>query len=330
MKYRNFITLATLLALIITITFAPPTSKAYSPTSLRKCWVNEKVVFEIEFVSEKKIHVIKTVQREYYERTIPIIPLINKFPLNVSKQVYSEEFYVVADENGTFTIKHIISPCLYVKEYPNEIVPKIIPVISSKTSFKATIEVKDIPYPIEIVSSLITSPPLVIYPLESIMPLGFGGSKYGSSAYVQTSEFKMETSYSSSALFPEAPRLFIITITPYEENVTKESSGNMWEPYFPKQESVLTSIFKEGNYTYLKVSITLPHGGFKIDWGELIRENNVFKINVDLYEWQGPAIQIIMFKEKSYNLGCLKPGNYTIKLFFNNMLFRKISFQVQD
>ena len=319
MKYRNLITLATLLALIITISFAPLISKAYSPTSLRKCWVNEKVVFKIEFVSEKKIHVIKTVQREYYKRIIPIIPLINKFPLNVSKQVYSEEFYVVADENGTFTIKHIISPCLYVKEYPNEIVPRIIPVISSK-----------IPYPIEIVSSLITSPPLVIYPLESIMPLGFGGSKYGSSAYVQTSEFKMETSYSSSALFPEAPRLFIITITPYEENVTKESSGNMWEPYFPKQESVLTSIFKEGNYTYLKVSITLPHGGFKIDWGELIRENNVFKINVDLYEWQGPAIQIIMFKEKSYNLGCLKPGNYTIKLFFNNMLFRKISFQVQD
>ena len=30
MKYRNFITLATLLALIITITFAPLTSKAVS------------------------------------------------------------------------------------------------------------------------------------------------------------------------------------------------------------------------------------------------------------------------------------------------------------
>ena len=256
--------------------------------------------------------------------------MINEFPLNVSKQVYSEEFYVVADENGTFTLKHIISPCLYVKEHPNEIVLKVIPVISSKTSFKATVEVKDISYPIKMASSLITSPPLVIYPLESIMPLGFGGGKYSSSAYVQTSELKMERSFSSSALFPEAPRLFIITISPYKGNVAKESSGNMWKPYFPKQESILTSIFKEGNYTYLKISITLPHGGFKIDWGELIRENNVFKINDDLYEWQGPAIRIIMFKEKSYNLRCLEPGNYTIKLFFNNVLFRKISFQVQD
>ncbi len=107
------------------------------------------------------------------------------------------------------------------------------------------------------------------------------------------------------------------------------ASEHKWVPYVPKPDSVelKANVTKDGHAS-VKAMVILPHGGFRIDWGRVEREGNVFRAYAKAEMWTGPAIQVITRKVHTYDLGVLEPGKYRFELYVTGQLVASINFEV--
>jgi hypothetical protein len=100
-----------------------------------------------------------------------------------------------------------------------------------------------------------------------------------------------------------------------------------WIPYTPSSEQVKLEIVEAEGGILLKVSMIMPHGGFRVEWGEARRENTTIQVEAKVEMWTGPAIQVITTLSHTYDLGQLPPGSYTIVFKANGQPVTSIGYQ---
>ncbi len=105
-----------------------------------------------------------------------------------------------------------------------------------------------------------------------------------------------------------------------------------WITSKPYSTDMKTTTIKKDNS--LKLNITLimvfRHGGFKVDWGRIEREENNINIYTYVWEWTGPAIQVLTTKKHTYSINDVTPGFYVITVYVNNEPMKSIKVTIND
>jgi uncharacterized protein (TIGR03437 family) len=83
-----------------------------------------------------------------------------------------------------------------------------------------------------------------------------------------------------------------------------------WEPATTRFTTEI-KVWTSSGSTYAKVRLTFSTGGYRVDWGQIVRTGNNFVADARVERWTGMTTQAITFKENTYNLGALSPGSYT-------------------
>ncbi|RLE62769.1 MAG: hypothetical protein DRJ38_09050 [Thermoprotei archaeon] len=103
-----------------------------------------------------------------------------------------------------------------------------------------------------------------------------------------------------------------------------------WIPYTPIREDVKTELTVSDNEVSITVSITFRHAGFNVTWGSVSRKDNKFVVDAKVYEWTGPAAQVITVKKHTYKLGKLEPGSYEFEFKVNGVKIAESSFTIKS
>lgn len=129
------------------------------------------------------------------------------------------------------------------------------------------------------------------------------------------------------------PINIMLTVATYQGSLQNlqdfEVIPEKWIPYQPNPEQVELSMEQKNGKTLIKTTITFKNAGFKVFWGSVTRENNVFKAYSKIEGWTGPSAQVITIQTNIYDLGLLKPGKYTFEFYANDKPIKSIIFEVQ-
>ena len=109
--------------------------------------------------------------------------------------------------------------------------------------------------------------------------------------------------------------------------MTMIPTAEEWISYTPSPEQVRLEIVETEGNILLKVFMIMPHGGFRVEWGEARRENSTIQVEAKVEMWTGPAIQVITTLSHTYDLGQLPPGSYTIVFKANGQPVTSIGYQ---
>ncbi|MCX8176368.1 MAG: hypothetical protein N3E48_03960 [Candidatus Bathyarchaeota archaeon] len=118
---------------------------------------------------------------------------------------------------------------------------------------------------------------------------------------------------------------FFSVISPIQQSL---SYTDKWVPYTPSSDMVNVSVVMHDKLVKVNVSIIFPHGGFRVEWGQLKKESLTFYSDSKVDMWTGPSIQVITEKSYIYSLGELPPGKYEFVFLVNGEVVKAISFEV--
>ncbi len=160
--------------------------------------------------------------------------------------------------------------------------------------------------------------------IASILPpdMGFNGG--------YTTEVEVKSGCCREIIFRKASKPF----SPLEEDIlitvypVKIMEG--WIPYTPSEDDIKMELSVSDSEVNVTVFITFRHAGFNVTWGTVSRKDNRFIANAEVYEWTGPAAQVITIKKHTYELGKLKPGNYTFEFRVNGVKMSELSFTIKS
>jgi len=110
---------------------------------------------------------------------------------------------------------------------------------------------------------------------------------------------------------------------------TAEKARERWVPYTPSSENVEVNIRQKASLTIVEVTITFPHAGFRVDWGDVERKGATFTVDVKVEEWTGFSAQVVTRKTHAYRLGELEPGVYTFVFKANGEILVIQQFEVK-
>jgi len=98
-------------------------------------------------------------------------------------------------------------------------------------------------------------------------------------------------------------------LSAYFETVMAEEQ---WIPYVPSPEQVDLVFRTENRTAYIDVKITFSDAGYEVsDWGTVAQDGYEIWVDSKIWEWTGPAPEVITPYSHTYDLGYLKEGNYT-------------------
>ena len=97
------------------------------------------------------------------------------------------------------------------------------------------------------------------------------------------------------------------------------SMNSKWIPSEPYKIELSANTTREDNTIRLSIDLTMifRHGGFRVEWGTVEVDDYTINIYTEVWEWTGPAIQVITPKKHTYTLTGLDPGTYTIIVYVN-------------
>lgn len=101
-----------------------------------------------------------------------------------------------------------------------------------------------------------------------------------------------------------------------------------WVPYTPSSKQVKLEVLEAEGEIRLKVSVVVPHGGFRVFWGEPARDGSFVRVEAKMERWTGPAIQVITTLTHTYNLGKLPPGGCTMVFKVNGQPVASVGYQL--
>jgi Tol biopolymer transport system component len=95
-----------------------------------------------------------------------------------------------------------------------------------------------------------------------------------------------------------------------------DPSGIVWQPFTPSETQTDFQVLTCGDRAFAKVKIVFSDSGYRIsDFGRVQTINNTFLVDVKPEQMTGGgALMVITPFEKVYDLGQLRPGNYTFTL----------------
>ncbi|RLE71618.1 MAG: hypothetical protein DRJ37_04595 [Thermoprotei archaeon] len=103
-----------------------------------------------------------------------------------------------------------------------------------------------------------------------------------------------------------------------------------WIPYTPSRDDVKMELSISDSEVNVTVFITFRHAGFNVTWGSVSRKDSRFIADAKVYEWTGPAAQVITVKKHTYELGKLKPGSYIFEFRANGVKISELSFTIKS
>ncbi|MCD6096534.1 MAG: hypothetical protein J7J99_08260 [Thermoprotei archaeon] len=106
--------------------------------------------------------------------------------------------------------------------------------------------------------------------------------------------------------------------------IMTSSESDKWIPGEPMQVTMDTDYDAEDKVLNITVTLVFRHGGFKVDWGSAVLEDNFVYISTQVFEYTGPAIQAITIKLHTYKITNVEPGTYTIELYINGKPYSHI------
>ncbi|GEM_PF-5346598 len=106
-----------------------------------------------------------------------------------------------------------------------------------------------------------------------------------------------------------------IMILVFESNIALKPwiMKEKWIPHIPKNMQILIKNYGKT----VNVKIILPHGGFKVHWGNAYRVNGVIYANVRIVMWTGITIPVVTTYSYNYTFHELEPGRYEFTLVIN-------------
>jgi len=128
----------------------------------------------------------------------------------------------------------------------------------------------------------------------------------------------------------------------FYKNLKPSEPVEEWVHYVPSAgqvelDKVELYYWKENAVAYavpqVIISITFTHGGYNVsDWGTptAVGVSNQLSVNAEIWEWTGGSIAVIITKHHIYNLGILKPGEYTFTFKVWDTPVKNITFTVPE
>lgn len=114
------------------------------------------------------------------------------------------------------------------------------------------------------------------------------------------------------ALLLTIPSIFVNTVSAYH-------------PYTPSPGATYLLYSTSNGSSYITVYITLPHTGFSINWGTVVRDGDNFWVNSEVWDL-GWGLQVITTFSHTYDLGVLLRGDYTFTFKAWNTTLKSLNF----
>jgi len=92
------------------------------------------------------------------------------------------------------------------------------------------------------------------------------------------------------------------------------SAEGTWIP--SKPQGLFETHGYEDGVLILRISLIFKHAGFNVTWRGAEIVDNEIRIYVDVYEWTGPAAQVVTMKSRVFRLAA-EPGVYRLVLVVN-------------
>ncbi len=98
-----------------------------------------------------------------------------------------------------------------------------------------------------------------------------------------------------------------------------------WIQFVPVAEQVQLELVVSREIFALRTVLTFSHSGFRVQWGDLTRAGNTFRVNARVEMWTGGAQQIITVKQHDYDLGHPENGQYEMEFqVWDQVVSRKL------
>ena len=142
------------------------------------------------------------------------------------------------------------------------------------------------------------------------------------------SDFETVSLEEESSMFRGLDRDLLVTVGPSPGTGEPGGPGGSWVPADPSRVTAKVKATVEGREARINVTLVYPHGGFREEWAEpVVSQGNVY-IDVKVYEWTGPAIQVITMRKQTFTV-TLDPGQYNVVVRVNGVEVARVPITVE-
>ena len=128
-----------------------------------------------------------------------------------------------------------------------------------------------------------------------------------------------------SDMFRGLDRDLLITVGPEGPG----GPSGLWVPADPSKVRAEVKASVRDREARVNVTLVYPHGGFREEWADPVVSKDRVYIDVKVYEWTGPAIQVITVRKRSFVIA-LDPGRYDVVVRVNGVEVARVPITVES
>lgn len=153
-----------------------------------------------------------------------------------------------------------------------------------------------------------------------------GGEGRGTTTFTMAVRSDLETVSleEKSDMFRGLDRDLLIAVGPEGPG----GPSGLWVLADPSRVKAEVKAAVKGREARINVTLVYPHGGFKEEWSDLTVSQGKVYIDVKVYEWTGPAIQVITVRKHSFAVA-LDPGQYDVVVRVNGVEVARVPITVE-